>query len=154
MWLAGDFNLPSIDWDNYSVKPNVQYGTLSKQFLDIVSEFSLEQVVTKPTRLNNILDLFLTNNSTSVESSSVFPGISDHDGIPFIFINVKLKLAKFIPRNVFMWNKADIIAIKKELEEFSNAFSILDTSELTKLHLSLTVMFPHVFREEKHDPLD
>ena len=152
--MAGDFNLPSIDWDNYSVKPNAQYGTLSKQFLDIVSEFSLEQVVTKPTRLNNILDFFLTNNSTLVESSSVFSGISDHDGIPFISINVKPKLAKFIPRKVFMWNIADINAIKRSLKNsvmhflpgtlYRVRWKVCMMTLLTKLHLSLTVMFPHV----------
>ena len=32
----------------------------------------------EPTRENNILDLFLTNSPTLVDSVSVVPGIADH----------------------------------------------------------------------------
>ena len=67
IWLAGDFNLPDIDWENLSLKPNPRYANLSKQFLDIAADFGLDQMVSKPTRLQNILDLFLTNNSSLVE---------------------------------------------------------------------------------------
>jgi hypothetical protein len=97
--------------------------------LDLASDFSLEQIVTKPTRINNILDIFLTNNSSLVEKSSVIPGISDHDGIPMITINVKPKIMKPKPRKVFIWAKADTEAIKNDLKDFSTTLIAQDTSQ-------------------------
>ena len=38
-------------------------------------------MVSDPTGENNILDLFLTNNPTFVDTVSVVPGISDHETV-------------------------------------------------------------------------
>ena len=81
IYLTGDFNLPNVDWVNQSMPPGAQYAALSKHMLDITAEFGLEQVVTEPTRINNILDLFLTTNPSLVESSTLIPGLYDHDSI-------------------------------------------------------------------------
>ena len=48
----------------------------------------LEQMVTSPTRGQNILDLFLTTNPTLVDNVFIIPGLSDHD-IVLIQVNVK-----------------------------------------------------------------
>ena len=58
IWLAGDFNLPDIDWDLLNTKPGGVAPGLSKQLIGITNDFGLEQVVREPTRINNILDLF------------------------------------------------------------------------------------------------
>ena len=131
IWMAGDFNLPDINWDNMSLKPNASYSNLSKNFLEIVADFGFEQMVDKPTRINNILDLFLTNNPSLVERTIVAPGVSDHDGIPIITININPKVIKQSPRKVYMWNKADIDSIKAEFSEYSNELSGRDTSQCT-----------------------
>ena len=58
VWLAGDFNLPDIDWDLPNTKPGVVAPGLSQQLIEIANDVGLEQVVREPTRINNILDLF------------------------------------------------------------------------------------------------
>ena len=100
--------------------------------LDISTEFGLEQMVTEPTRINNILDLFLTSNPTLVESSKVIPGMSDHDGIPMLIISSKPKLNKQKPHKVFSYHKADVQSIKSDLNEFGSNF-------LAKYHSSGSV---------------
>jgi hypothetical protein len=39
----------------------------------------MEQLQLKPSRENNILDLFLTNQPSIVKSCNTIPGISDHN---------------------------------------------------------------------------
>jgi hypothetical protein len=122
IWLAGDFNFPGIDWESQSLKPNAQYAILSRQMLEIAADFGLDQVVTEPTRINNILDIFLTNNASLVERCWVSPGISDHDGIPTIIINSKPRVVRHKPRKIYDYKKANISSIKSELKEFSDKF--------------------------------
>ena len=38
-------------------------------------------MVSEPTRQDNILDLFLTNNDSLVIKVTILPGISDHDTV-------------------------------------------------------------------------
>ena len=70
--------LPDINWDNMSLKPNANYSKISKEFLEIVADFGFDQMVDKPTRINNILDLFVTNSSSLVERTIVASGVSEH----------------------------------------------------------------------------
>ena len=77
--LAGDFNLPDIDWPSHTIKPNPQYGyKVNRALLDTVEDHGLIQQVHKPTRLNNVLDLIFTTNPDLVDMVEVYPGISDH----------------------------------------------------------------------------
>ena len=41
----------------------------------------LVQIVNEPTRMDNTLDLILTNNDTLVNRVEIIPGISDHDAV-------------------------------------------------------------------------
>ena len=79
VWLAGDFNLPGIDWHTDSIKFKCQSRALHGQLLDIANSNSLNQVVTKSTRGENTLDLFFTNNDSLVNRVETLPGMSDHD---------------------------------------------------------------------------
>ena len=54
IYLCGDFNLPGINWNNQDM-----IGTTSK------TEFSLYQMVSKPTCGSYILDLLFTNNDST-----------------------------------------------------------------------------------------
>ena len=79
IFILGDFNLPTPK--AYS------------HFLRIFKANSLSQLVDKPTRLNNILDLFITNNKDVVNNLTVWdPHISDHHATKAIIT---------IPRPVF-----------------------------------------------------
>ena len=50
-----------------------------KEFINLLNDSGLTQLVTKPTRLENTLDLMITNNPTRVNRTEILPGISDHE---------------------------------------------------------------------------
>ena len=59
VWIAGDYNLPNIDWQNQcTVKHNYPIQ-LCNILLNFVADFGLTQIVDFPTRATNTLDLFL-----------------------------------------------------------------------------------------------
>ena len=58
--IAGDFNLPSIEWNDGqgTILPNPTYGhNLNEVFIDTINNHNLEQFVNSSTRQNHILDL-------------------------------------------------------------------------------------------------
>jgi hypothetical protein len=60
--VGGDFNLGHMDWETLSVFP----GKPDQQFLDIINDNSLTQVVNKTTRKDKTLDLIVTNYPATV----------------------------------------------------------------------------------------
>ena len=81
IWLAGDFNLPGLNWSRNEIKPDCPYPALHEQFVEILDDNGLTQLVDKPTRQNNTLDLFITNNPSLIRSTEVVPGLADHDAV-------------------------------------------------------------------------
>ena len=79
--VGGDFNLPGWDWSNKVLKENAQYVDIYTRFAEIFDENYLVQIVNEPTRMDNTLDLVLTNNDTLVKRVDIIPGISDHDAV-------------------------------------------------------------------------
>ena len=77
----GDFNLPCIDWRTESLKCSCKFKVMYEDFMDRIQNFNLQQMVTTPTRQENILDLFLTNTPSLVQNTETLPslGTSDHD---------------------------------------------------------------------------
>lgn len=77
--LIGDFNISGTDWNTirseYDSPPN-------SLLIDTVHDNFLTQVVSQPTRGQNILDLILTS-SDYVEDLSVREPFSDHNLITF-----------------------------------------------------------------------
>jgi len=78
---GGDFNLPDIDWDNNCVRCTSSRRSLHDFFLSLAQDFYLFQTVQDATREMNILDLFVTNCPSSVKSTHVIPGLSDHEAV-------------------------------------------------------------------------
>jgi hypothetical protein len=72
VWIGGDFNLPEINWedlDNIHVKENSKNADIHQEFIELTTNCGLNQLVNKPTRGDNTLDLFLTNKpSTTIYS--------------------------------------------------------------------------------------
>ncbi|MES9880859.1 MAG: reverse transcriptase family protein [Sedimenticola sp.] len=97
-----------------------------ESFIDILHDFNLTQMVTQPTRYNNILDLFLTTNNTLVEKVSSLPGLADHD-IVSVSINLKAKMTRPKPRYVQLFKKANWDGIKEGMRAYREQF--LSTSE-------------------------
>ncbi|KXJ07594.1 hypothetical protein AC249_AIPGENE23028 [Exaiptasia diaphana] len=108
--LSGDFNLPSIDWNTYSVSPNPQYGTrVNNDFLDIINSSSLSQCQLEPTRGPNVLDLVFTSNTNLFTDSSVQPGISDHDAVLF-HIKSSIKVFKrLVIKSTYMTKETGMV---------------------------------------------
>ena len=73
--LLGDFNLPKIDWETKTLKPDCPNFAFYRECLEAFEDCLLEQMVTSPTRGQNILDLFLTTNPTLVDFLSFFLSI-------------------------------------------------------------------------------
>ena len=73
IWAVGDFNLPHIDWDKTQIKDSCSYKPVYETFFDKIHNFTLEQMVKEPTRDSNILDLFLTNHPSLVQSTKTLP---------------------------------------------------------------------------------
>ena len=79
LWIGGDASLPDIDWSNSSITGNNYCIPINTAFVNMVHDICAEQVVTFPTRLENTLDIFITNRPTLVSKCTSIPGLSDHD---------------------------------------------------------------------------
>ena len=62
---------------NHSAAEAVMY----EDFMERIHNFNLQQMVTTPTRQENLLDLFLTNTPSLAQNTETLPslGTSDHD---------------------------------------------------------------------------
>ncbi|MBY0581070.1 MAG: hypothetical protein K2P53_05265, partial [Rickettsiales bacterium] len=110
--ITGDFNLPRIDW---SIP--ISFGDACHDFfVETCFVNALTQLVTDNTRLNNLLDLILTNNKKivyNVETAAPFTSTCDHSTILFNcnLMNSKHRELSSI-RNFY---KADYISINNDL---------------------------------------
>ena len=91
IWVAGDLNLPKMDWDHMCPSPDCKHPSFYRQITEVLNDSNLTQTVSLPTRDSNILDLFFTTNPTLVKRVSILPGISDHD-IVQIQVNTSAKI--------------------------------------------------------------
>ena len=81
IWIAGDANLPDINWQNHTIISNRYNLSINSRMLDLVSNHGLSQYVDFPTRGQNTLDIFLTNRPSMISSCLPIPGISDHEAV-------------------------------------------------------------------------
>lgn len=123
--LVGDFNCPDIDWAG--VGGDYRSNDSQKQLRDAISDASLTQLVTTPTRGNNILDLVCSSHPELIQNLEVTPAFSDHNGISFSILR-KLAPPKpnFIP--TFDWKRAKWDEMRSTLENFSNDYDRLAPS--------------------------
>ena len=111
--LCGDFNAPGIQWD--TVSPTYP-SAVAKSLCDITLDHSLSQMVPEPTRINNLLDLVLTNNCELIQDVNVVDGIpgGDHDAVDFT-INCGKRPVSQCRRLVYNFKKADWVLFKELL---------------------------------------
>ena len=75
LFILGDFNFPELDW----ISPHRPSSSSTTEFLEFMDKNLLTQVVDKPTRGDNTLDLILTNAPRYLLEVDVRPTIlSDH----------------------------------------------------------------------------
>ena len=101
IWVAGDFNLPKMDWDHVCPSPDCKHPSFYRKITEVLNDSNLTQTVSLPTRDSNILDLFFTTNPTLVQRVSIIPGISDHGIVP-IQVNTSTFAGKYcaVPKYV------------------------------------------------------
>ena len=131
--LAGDFNIPDIDWNALTVKNNNQYPLrVSQTFLDIAQDMSLEQIVDFPTRGDNLLDLVFTSHPSHKIRCKPLPPVgpkSDHD-IVLLDTSLQAVRTKPVKRKIYLWKKADTDGIKANLSNYSTEFRARDFSSV------------------------
>ncbi|XP_060567389.1 uncharacterized protein LOC132726133 [Ruditapes philippinarum] len=119
IWIAGDFNLPDINWSNNAINGHQYRKAINEQFLLLEPELGFTQIVDFPTRGDNILDLFLTNRPQLVNRCTTTQGISDHHAI-FVDTNMCATRIKPTKHTLYMWGKANINTIKEKSKALSD----------------------------------
>ena len=104
--IGGDFNFPGWDWKARVLKEHTQNVQLHHDFIDILDDFSLEQLIEEPTRNNNTLDLIITNYPCLVTRQGVIPGISDHEAV-HIEVSIHPIKNRQKPRTILLYKKAN-----------------------------------------------
>ena len=102
VWVLGTFNLPNLHWPDCepSIKLKCSFKQVYNYFIGFLLYSKLTQVVTKPTQLNNTLDLFFTN-TTLVNDVKCQSGLRDHDIVSAQACSHKRK-----PRKTYLFRKA------------------------------------------------
>ena len=78
--VTGDINL-HINWKTSQPQNNSPTKHLDRKFIENCNDFNLEQKVNFPTRQDDTLDIFCTNEPAKVVSIKASPPLSDHDGL-------------------------------------------------------------------------
>ena len=120
--LAGDFNLPNVNWTDLNSTDNKQITTKNTMF-DLITDFNMTQMVTQVTRQasQNILDLVVTNNPNLVGNVQTHSGISDHDIVIFE-INVNPRSTPKPSHTVFVYSKTDTEKLLSDIDKAKQNF--------------------------------
>ena len=158
--IAGDFNLPDVNWDEQTVNMSPQYGNEVNQIgIDTMNDLFLTQMVSEPTCGKNILDLLFSSCPDQVQNIQVRPGISDHSCVTTEVL-LKAKVTKKKPRKIFMYGKADPGELKRHIADLRDNFKATAknrnasdnwkyfTDELAKIVQKLV---PQKIIRERHD---
>ena len=117
--------------------------------MSTIEDNRITQMVSKPTRGNNILDLFLTKSPTLVGSVSNIPSIFDHSTMIAV-VRLRSAIQKVKSRTVHLYCKVDWESITVYSEIFVRFFFFLrnfacakfrenQTSRNGKITLSLLI---------------
>ena len=121
--VVGDLNLPKFTWVDCepSIKPDCSCKCVYDSFVAILDDYNLVQIVTEPTRRDNVLDLILTSNPTLVSKVECIPGLSDHD-IVLAEVAIKPVQAKQQRRKIHLYNKAEWTTFRSKLKDYQLKF--------------------------------
>lgn len=128
--IAGDFNLPGINWTTFSTKSREAIDC--QLLLDMAFSHDLTQVVNDSTRENSILDLVFIDGRIDTYNVAIEHGLSDHK-----LVSVEISIAGALPRkkesfrHVRNFNKADDTSIIDYLSFSLDAFN--EESDVNKM---------------------
>ena len=121
IWIAGDINLPNVDWKNNLIHGSAYPIPLYSTFLDLIETHGFTQIVDFPTRGNNILDIFCTNRPSLINVCCPLPGISDHEAISVSSATL-VKLNPPSKRKIYFWSKANFSNIQQLASSLCTSF--------------------------------
>ena len=78
---------------------------------NFVENYGFFHTVNILTRCNHILDIFVINRRTLIQSYEVLPGISDHE-VVHVVSAILYFCGRQKPRRILLWHKADFEIIK------------------------------------------
>ena len=123
--IAGDFNLPSIDWNCLENTT----GSDELEFTEILNDYFLKQLSVEPTRLNNVLDLIITSSPDRVEVLDIISpndaGIFTDHAILQFEIKIQPEKAKTSRSFVFDYHNTDFNALRNAIQT-ENLSAVID----------------------------
>ena len=127
VFIIGDFNMPSINWEDvYSSNP------VEQSFLTTFSNLGFDQLVEAPTHARgNTLDILLTNNASLVGNIKVdsVSNVCKSAHFPILFdIKARCKKVKTPKREIYDFSTANWDSINSEISSV-NWDSILLSSD-------------------------
>jgi hypothetical protein len=115
--IAGDLNLPDINWQLHSA-----VGKVGELFHKFAMSHGFIQFVNEPTRINNILDIVLINEPLCLSSLQVSEPFSnsDHNSVHFeICVPVETTTASITPSSTrYKWKQADFDMMSEYLNNY------------------------------------
>ena len=125
LYLAGDFNLPDINWTTKATKGNARDRQQCQQLLNFAHDLALDQMVMFPTRqqgsTKNTLDLVFTTHPDLITNTTVGPGLADHD-IVITEANIRAKWNRTPKRKILLYSKANTDKISEDMSRFRTSF--------------------------------
>ena len=114
--IGGDMNFCDWDWARQAIKPGCKHTRLHNEFMELIRDHGMEQMVLEPTRGSNTLDLIVTNIPHQISRVEVIPGLSDHD-IVYCELSSNVQKIRQPPRKIPMYGKADWEGIKTKMKQ-------------------------------------
>ena len=132
--IVGDFNLPLYNW-NDNTFPN--YPSTYCEFENSLCQNSLIQLITFPTRNNNLLDLLLTNNPMIISKINECPPfgfgkyISDHISFSFSLpFQAHLKINQKVGLN---FRKSNLYSIHQSLSSIDWNLLLSNSTDINNM---------------------
>ena len=122
IWIAGDVNIPDINWSTDQVITHQYPKVINESFLQMLARTGMEQIIDFPTRKDNILDVIITNRPSLLNRCEGMPGLSDHDVI-YADWNIKAGRQKSARHKIFWWKHADFESIRSSTKQWANNFT-------------------------------
>ena len=120
--IAGDFNLPDINWSKQQITNN-RTASKHNKLLEIINEFGLQNMMNNPTRIDsgNILDLILTSNPSIIVNTHTTPGMSDHEAVTFN-VNLNPVHNRKPPHKIFQYKSANWDKLKDDIDQLTTTY--------------------------------
>ena len=111
--IGGDFNLPNSDWNGNAGGNSGTQALLNS----LVWENGYSQLIDSPTRGDALLDVYLVRPESSVTSSGIVQGVSDHLAVILEVEWEDTCTEPQVERVVPVYNKTDVSGLQTFLRD-------------------------------------